>query len=83
MRRLENDEIIEYIEIKLDEEGYFVEDSRRLARIIEESILYNDEYETDDDGNIKDYLTEEEIRGIKTDMLEGIKISIDEGGLEI
>lgn len=83
MRRLENDEIIEYIEIKLDEEGYFVEDSRRLARIIEESILYNDEYETDDDGNIKDYLTEEEIRGIKADMLEGIKISIDEGGLEI
>ena len=70
MRKIKCLEIAKFVQKGLLEKG-FNEDFNKILQLVDDSIAYNNDYVTDENGEIAQELSEEEIDQLKNDMLYG------------
>lgn len=78
MRRLKNIEIAKYIfgEMEKKEKSYEI-DFDKILKIVDDSIEYNTDIEKDENGEILNEMSEEEIKTLKDNMLDGTEEYFD------
>ena len=74
MRKLKNVEIAEYVykEMEKKEKTYEI-DFNKILNMVDDSIAYDDDFEKDENGEILNEMSEEEIKNLKDNMLDGIE----------
>lgn len=74
MRKLKNVEIAKYIfeEMEKKEKTYEI-DFNKILNMVDDSIAYDDDFEKDENGEILNEMSEEEIKNLKDSMLDGIE----------
>ena len=74
MRKLKNVEIAEYVykEMEKKEKTYEI-DFNKILNMVDDSIEYNNDIAKDENGEILNEMTEEEIKNLKDSMLDGIE----------
>lgn len=74
MRKLKNVEIAKYIfeEMEKKEKTYEI-DFNKILNMVDDSIEYNNDIAKDENGEILNEMTEEEIKNLKDSMLDGIE----------
>ncbi len=70
MRKIKCLEIAEFVQKGLLEKG-FNEDFNKILQLVDDSVAYNNDYDKDENGEIAQELSEEEIDQLKNDMLYG------------
>ncbi len=70
MRKIKCLEIAKFVQKGLLEKG-FNEDFNKILQLVDDSIAYNNDYDKDENGEIAQELSEEEIDQLKNDMLYG------------
>lgn len=74
MRKLKNVEIAKYIfeEMEKKEKSYEI-DFDKILKMVDDSIEYDNDIAKDENGEILNEMTEEEIKNLKDSMLDGIE----------
>lgn len=74
MRKLKNVEIAKYIfeEMEKKEKTYEI-DFNKILNMVDDSIEYNNDIAKDENGEILNEMSEEEIKNLKDNMLDGIE----------
>ena len=74
MRKLKNVEIAKYIfeEMEKKEKTYEI-DFNKILNMVDDSIEYNNDIAKDENGEILNEMSEEEIKNLKDNMLNGIE----------
>lgn len=74
MRKLKNVEIAKYIfeEMEKKEKTYEI-DFNKILNMVDDSIEYNNDIAKDENGEILNEMSEEEIKNLKDSMLDGIE----------
>lgn len=78
MRRLKNIEIAKYIfeEMEKKEKSYEI-DFDKILKMVDDSIEYNNDIAKDENGEILNEMSEEEIKTLKDTMLDGTEEYFD------
>lgn len=79
MRKLLNTEIAKFVyeEMEKKNKEYEVE-YNKILDMVDDSILYNSDFEKDENGEILNEMSEEEIETLKNKMLDGVEEYFDE-----
>lgn len=79
MRKLLNTEITKFIfeEMEKKNKNYEINFSK-ILQMTDDSIEYNNDYEKDENGDILNELSEQEIKNLKESMLDGVEEYFDE-----
>lgn len=74
MRKLLNIEIAKFVfeEMKNKKKDYKIEQDK-ILQMIDDSILYDENYQKDENGDIEREMTEEEIKELKEKILNGVE----------
>ena len=78
MRRLKNIEIAKYIfeEMKKKEKSYEI-DFDKILKMVDDSIEYDNDIAKDENGEILNEMSEEQIKTLKDTMLDGTEEYFD------
>lgn len=79
MRKLLNTEIAKFVyeEMEKKNKEYEIE-YNKILDMVDDSILYNPDFEKDENGEILNEMSEEEIETLKNNMLDGVEEYFDE-----
>ncbi len=78
MRKLKNVEIANYVfeEMEKKEKQYDV-DYNKILQMVDDSISFDNDIEKDENGEILNEMSEEEIQNLKDTMLNGVEEYFD------
>lgn len=78
MRKIKNLEIAKFIfeEMEKKEKEYEI-DWSLILKLVDDSIYYNDDLEKDENGDIANEMSEEEITKLENNMLNGVEEYLD------
>lgn len=78
MRKIKNLEIAKFIfeEMEKKEKEYEI-DWNLILKLVDDSIYYDDDLEKDENGDIANEMSEEEIMKLENNMLNGVEEYLD------